>query len=165
MSLILGEYSYGNPKLRGELSNVITGKFCSISDFATFDCGAQHNSDFISTFPFNQKLNIPEITSHPKTKGDIRIGSDVWIAEGAFVMSGITIGDGAVIAAGAVVTKNVKPYEVVGGVPAKHIKFRFSKEVIDKLLYLRWWDKGIEEIKQISPLLMSSNLEELFKLI
>lgn len=157
--VIHGQYSYGNPIIRGNKSKVYTGRFCSISDFAIFDCGFNHNSKAVSTFPFNQVFGIEG--GHPFTKGDILIGNDVWIGEGAMIMSGITIGDGAIIGAKSLVTKSVNHYEIVGAVPAKKIKDRFTFLQTNKLLELKWWTWPIEKIKENAHLLMSDNIDEL----
>lgn len=157
--IIHGRYSYGNPILRGEKSNVYTGAFCSISDLAIFDCGFQHNSNFITTFPLNQKLGLNwEV---PQTKGDIRIGNDVWIGENAIIMSGVDIPDGCIIAAGAVVTKSIREvYSIYAGVPARLKKYRFTEEQIKKLLDIKWWDRPEEWIRENAPLLMSGNIDQ-----
>ena len=106
-------------------------------------------TDAVSTYPFaifgNGWENAMEGKTYP-TKGDTNIGNDVWIGYKAMIMAGVTIGDGAIIAARSVVTKDVAPYSIVGGNPAKEIKKRFSKEQIDKLLALKWWDWDIEKI-------------------
>jgi virginiamycin A acetyltransferase len=96
-------------------------------------------------------------------KGDIVIGNDVWICENVLIMSGVTIGDGAVIGANSIVTHDVEPYMIVVGCPAYPIKYRFADSTIHKLLKLKWWDLPDEEVKTIAPLLMSANIEELFK--
>lgn len=159
-------YSDGNITLRGDLTDVIIGKFCSIAGSVAMDCGFSHNTKLVTTFPFEAKF--PERFGHLKThfvsKGNIVIGNDVWIGEHVLVMSGVHVGDGAVLAARAVVTKNVRPYEIVAGIPARHIKFRFSQKIIDKLLIMKWWDWPEEKIFERVPLLMSENYEELFRL-
>lgn len=150
---IIGDYTYGKPKVffENEESNLIIGKFCSIAGGVTIFLGGNHRLDWISTYPFNMlEEEFPEakmITGHPTTKGDVKIGNDVWIGQNAVVMSGITIGNGAVIAANSVVTKNIKDYEVWGGNPAKFIKKRFSDSEIEKLLQIQWWDWELDKIK------------------
>ena len=156
-----GDYSYGDPKLFGGKSKVVVGKFCSISNNATIDCGFQHGSSYISCFPFPQKVEgLEQFSDRTHTsKGDVIIGNDVWICDNAYIGSGVTIGDGAIIGFGAVVTKNVEPYSVIVGNPAITVKFRFSQEAIEKLLKIKWWDWTIEKIKENVDLLMSSNIE------
>lgn len=132
----IGDYSYIN---RGSyIENCSIGKYCSISS-GVYICPFEHDYKMKSTHPIIRQ-----------GKGEIRlpvfIGNDVLISLNAVILEGVIIGDGAVIGAGAVVTKDVEPYEIVGGVPAKHIKYRFSKEEILKLQSLRWWEWSIEKI-------------------
>lgn len=101
------------------------------------------------------------IEGHPKLKGDIVIGNDVWIGSNAKIMSGVHVGDGSIIAANAVVTKDVEPYTVVGGVPAKMIKKRFPDETIQMLEQMKWWNWDYEDIYDVVPLLQSGNVNGL----
>ena len=130
----IGDYSYG------EL-NVITfscqtklkiGKFVSIAQNVAFMLDAEHYTDHMSTYPFKVKM-LKECSCEAFSKGDIIIDDDVWIGYGAIIMSGVHIGQGAIIAAGSVVTKNVPAYAIVGGVPAKIIKYRFNEDIRNKL--------------------------------
>lgn len=162
----VGDFTYGNPIILswGEGSKLNIGKFCSIADNVTIFLGGEHRSDWITTYPFNMLLkSFEHIQGHPKTKGDVIIGNDVWIGKGAVILSGITIGDGAVVGAESLVTKDVEPYSIVGGNPAKHLKYRFDKRTIKKLLEIKWWDKELGEIGSIIPLLQSKNVSELTK--
>lgn len=134
-SIKVGKFSYGAINVNKTDScnnNLIIGDFCSIADEVVFLLGVEHRIDCFSTFPFKTKVlgEKPEAFS----KGDIVVNDNVWIGQRALILSGVTIGQGAVIAAGAVVTKDVPPYEVWGGVPAKKIKSRFSDEIIQELL-------------------------------
>jgi acetyltransferase-like isoleucine patch superfamily enzyme len=147
----IGNYSYIGPSSR--IENADIGKFCSIS----WDCciGLEsHGLSQLSTSPiFTAKYNGTGSTwllEEPKQAQPSRslIGNDVWIGVNAVILSGLKIGDGAVIGAGAVVTKDVAPYAIVGGVPAKAIGSRFSEEVIQKLLEKRWWDASEDEIRR-----------------
>ncbi len=152
----LGLKSYGEPILRGDISDVYIGKFTSIAQGVIFDCGFHHNYDFTSTFPFNvfyQSAN--HINTHPKTKGDIHIGNDVWIGEGCLIMGGVKIGDGAVIGSRSLVTKDVEPYSIVAGIPVEHKKYRFPKEAIAELLNIKWWDWEESKIEKWIPMLMN----------
>lgn len=133
---------------------LIIGKFCSVACGAKFLFNsANHSLKSLSSYPFPiffEEWNLPleTITQAWDNKGDIVIGNDVWIGYEAVIMAGVTIGDGAVIASRAVVTKDVPPYSIVGGVPAKIIRRRFDVETIDKLLNLKWWDWSVEKIKR-----------------
>lgn len=130
------------------------GKFCSIACGAKFlFASANHTQASVSTYPFpiffeEWDLDIGDVTSAWDHKGDIVIGNDVWIGYEAVVMAGVTIGDGAIIGARAVVTKDVPPYTIVGGVPARDIRRRFSDDVIARLLELKWWDWPAEQIQR-----------------
>ncbi len=163
---LIGVYTYGVPKVLhwGESSNLHIGKFCSIADEVTIFLGGNHRTDWITTYPFNVLNNeFPEakdISGHPATKGNVIIGNDVWIGYKATIMSGVTIGDGAVIGACSVVTKDVKPYEIVAGNPAKVIRKRFSDEIIIQLLKIAWWNWPIEKIKAEIEFLCNNNIEK-----
>lgn len=130
------------------------GKFCSIACGAKFlFASANHTQTSVSTYPFpiffeEWDLDIGDVTSAWDHKGDIVIGNDVWIGYEAVVMAGVTIGDGAIIGARAVVTKDVPPYTIVGGVPAREIRRRFSDDVIARLQELKWWDWPAEQIQR-----------------
>lgn len=165
----VGEFTYGVPNVETykekDATKLQIGKFCSIANDVTIICGGLHRADWISTYPFNMFLqDYNYIDGHPTTKGDIIIGNDVWIGRGATILSGVTIGDGAVIAANATVTKNVEPYTIVGGVPAKFIKKRFSDDIIDKILDLKWWDWDYEKIYDAIPLLQSGKIDALLEI-
>ena len=167
----IGKHTYGANSIKiqqwGEGAKLYIGKFCSIAGGVEVMLGGNHRIDWVSTFPFGHvsQQTFPTYNGegHPITKGDVNIGNDVWIGDGATILSGITIGDGAIIATKSVVTKNVEPYSIVGGNPAKYIKHRFSKEIIEKLLEYRWWDLDDYIIDHISPLLCSAKSNELFQ--
>lgn len=145
------------------------GKFCSIACGAKFLFNAaNHTINSLSTYPFPiffEEWNIDtDTTSIAKAwdnKGDIIIGNDVWIGYEAVILAGVTIGDGAIIASRAVVTKDVPPYTIVGGVPAKIIKKRFDERTIDKLIELRWWDWSKEDIRRNINAIQSGNLDDI----
>ncbi|MCL4151837.1 UNVERIFIED_CONTAM: hypothetical protein GTU68_022921 [Idotea baltica] len=126
--------------------------------------GANHLTKSLTTYPFaifgNGWENAMDGKSYPK-KGDINIGNDVWIGFNATIMAGVTIGDGAIIATNATVIKDVEPYSIVGGNPAKEIKKRFSENTISKLLKLKWWNWDIEKITRNIQSLTDNNLEKL----
>lgn len=135
------------------------GSFCSIAMKTTIFLGSNHRTDWITTFPFGHQmadeLGGREIKGHPASNGDVVIGNDVWIGYGSTIVSGVTIGSGAVIAANAHVVKDVAPYEIVGGNPAKHIRYRFDEEIRALLLELKWWDLPINIIKELNQTLSS----------
>ena len=143
---------------------LIIGKFCAIASDVKFimNC-SNHPLNYFTTYPFAIFGHAWENTMSVEgtSKGDTIIGNDVWLGYNALIMPGINIGDGAIIATNAVVTKNVEPYTIVGGNPAKLIRKRFSDEVINLLLELQWWHWKIEKITKNIPILCSNNLEDL----
>ena len=157
--IAIGDYTFGKPSIcGGENGQVTIGKFCSIAGGVSIYAGAEHRLDWVSQYSFN-KFPIAAQKEIIRSKGKVSIGNDVWIGDGAFILSGVTIGDGAVIAARAVVVKDVKPYEIVGGNPAKHIRFRFSADQIEKLLAIAWWNWDIAKVEESFPLLLDSNID------
>ena len=145
---------------------LIIGKFCSIACGTKFlfNC-ANHTLKSLSTYTFplfyeEWELEKSNITTAWDNKGDIVIGNDVWIGYEAVIMAGVHIGDGAIIAARAVVTKDVPPYTIVGGTPAKEIRKRFDAEVIQQLLMLKWWDWSADNIRQCLPYIMEGKINE-----
>lgn len=146
---------------------LIIGKFCSIACGAKFMfTSGNHSMKSLSNYTFpiffdEWGLDAKDICNAWDNKGDIVIGNDVWIGYDAVIMSGVKIGDGAIIGTRAVVTKDVSPYTVVGGVPAKPIRKRFDDETIEKLLALRWWDWSYEKIKRNIPAIRSGDITEL----
>ncbi len=146
---------------------LLIGRFCSIACGVKFlFTSANHTLKSLSTYPFpiffeEWGLDVENITTAWDNKGDIVIGNDVWIGYEAVIFSGVTIGDGAVIGARAVVTKDVPPYTIVGGVPAKVIRRRFPDETISRLLDLKWWNWPEERIAQNIEAIQAGNIEEL----
>ena len=146
---------------------LIIGKFCSIACGTKFlfNC-ANHTLKSLSTYTFplfyeEWELEKSNITTAWDNKGNIVIGNDVWIGYEAVIMAGVHIGDGAIIAARAVVTKDVLPYTIVGGTPAKEIRKRFDAEVIEQLLIQKWWDWSTDKIHQCLPYIAEGKLDEL----
>lgn len=143
------------------------GKFCSIACGAKFLFNsANHTLSSLSTYPFplffeEWGLEKKDVTNAWDNKGDIVIGNDVWIGYEAVVLAGVTIGDGAIIGTRAVVTKDVPPYTIVGGVPAKLIKRRFPEETISALLEIQWWNWSEERIARNIGAIQSGNIEQL----
>jgi acetyltransferase-like isoleucine patch superfamily enzyme len=164
-----GKYTYGQPIIYWQNNNakLIVGNFCSIAENVTVYLGGNHRKDWVTTYPFghiHQNIfNNFNGDGHPSTKGDIVIGNDVWIASNVTIMSGVTIGDGAIIANNSHVVKNVEPYSLVGGNPAKIINYRFTPEQIEKLLEIKWWNWDDEKINKITPLLCNDNIDEFIK--
>lgn len=146
---------------------LVMGKFCSIACGAKFIfTSANHSMKSLSTYPFpiffvEWGLDVTNITDAWDNKGDIIIGNDVWIGYEAVILSGVTIGDGAIIGARALVTKDIPPYTIVGGVPAKPIRKRFDDVTIEKLLELKWWYWSEKRIKANLEIIQSGQIDEL----
>jgi virginiamycin A acetyltransferase len=164
---IIGKYTYGEPKIYdwNQGTNLRIGKFCSFAADVKIFLGGNHRHDWVTTYPFNKLYeNFPNginIFGHPSSNGDVVIGNDVWVGNGACILSGVKIGDGAVIGANTLVSKNIGSYEIWGGNPARFIKKRFSDNIINKLLMLKWWDLNDELINDLIPYLCSDNVNEL----
>ncbi|MHB2168925.1 CatB-related O-acetyltransferase [Alsobacter sp. R-9] len=156
-TVLVGPFSYGHEHLNilqwNEGASLQIGAFCSISGGCTVYLGGNHRLDWATTYPFGHiytaELFGPAVTEHPLTDGDVIIGNDVWIGAECTIMSGVTIGDGAVIAAKAHVVKDVPPYTIFGGNPARPIRQRFDDDVVALLRALRWWDLPPEAIREI----------------
>ncbi len=179
-AIIVGEYTmyndFVNDPAQFERNNVLyhypvnhdrlmIGKFCSIACGAKFLFNsANHSLSSLSTYPFpifyeEWGLDRKNVAEAWDNKGDIVIGNDVWIGYEAVILAGVTVGDGAVIGARAMVTKDVPPYTIVGGVPAKPIRKRFSEETISDMLALKWWDWPKERIARNIPAIQSGRLD------
>ena len=142
---------------------LIIGKFCQIAAGVEFVMnGANHQMNAVSTFPFytleGWEMKPPAASDMP-FKGDTVIGNDVWIGQNATILPGVHIGDGAIIGANSVVASDIEPYSIVVGNPAKLIRYRFDGELTSLLLKFKWWDKPVEEINALIPLLTNSDLE------
>lgn len=177
-NIIVGDYTYyddfenvenfeKNIKYHFDFTGdkLIIGKFCMIASGVKFIMnGANHLTDSLSAYPFavfgNGWENAMEGKKYPN-KGNIIIGNDVWIGYNATIMAGVKIGDGAIIATNSTVVKDVKPYTIVGGNPAKEIKKRFPKLTIEKLLELKWWDWDLEKITKNIQNLTDHKIENL----
>ncbi|WP_426430178.1 CatB-related O-acetyltransferase [Winogradskyella sp. HB-48] len=179
-NIIVGEYTYyddfedvynfeKNVKYLFDFigDKLIIGKFCMIASGVTFIMnGGNHLTDAITTYPFaifgEAWQDAMQGKSYP-TKGDTVIGNDVWIGHNATIMPGVTIGDGAIIASKSVVTKDVEPYSIVGGNPAKMIRKRFDDIKINQLLELQWWNWDIEKITKNVHHLTGNDLNKLIE--
>ena len=144
--------------------NLIIGKFCQIAAGVEFVMNdANHKMNAVTTFPFytleGWEMNIPD-PSEMTFKGNTVIGNDVWIGQNAVILPGVHVGEGAIIGANSVVGSDVAPYTIVIGNPAKVLRKRFDDELIGLLLKFKWWDKSIEEINALIPILTSSDLEK-----
>lgn len=181
-SIVVGDYTIYNDFISDprqfEQNNVlyhypinherlIIGKFCSIACGVKFlfNC-ANHTLKSLSTYTFplfyeDWELEKSNVASAWDNKGDIVIGNDVWIGFEAVILAGVKIGDGAIIGTRAVVTKDVPPYSIVCGIPAKVIRKRYSPDIIEQLLSLRWWDWTKDRIKRNLPFIMAGNIENM----
>jgi chloramphenicol O-acetyltransferase type B len=149
VSVGLGTYGVGEQTvlLFRDDDRVVIGKYCSVAYGVIIIASGEHNYRGIANFPMAAKLK-GDVDRDTISKGPVRIGNDVWIGANATILSGVTIGDGAVIAAASVVTKSVPPFAIVGGVPARIIRYRFAPETIERLLRVRWWDWSPEKIER-----------------
>ncbi len=163
----IGEFTYGMPEIRNfdNKTKLSVGKYCSFGAHVSILLGGEHRTDLATTYPFPE---IPEpweetsgITGMTTSKGDISIGNDVWIGHGSIILSGATVGDGAVIGAGALICKDVPPYSIVGGNPAKLLRMRFEQETVQRLLKLAWWDWPAAKVRENVALICDANIEAL----
>lgn len=147
----------------GDTHLVRLGRFCSVARDVEFVVGGNHRTEWITTYPLRVMFGLPGALrdGHPWSKGDVEVGSDVWIGLGACVMSGVHVGDGAVIAAHAVVTSDVRPYAIVAGNPAREVRRRFDDEAVETLLALRWWDWPLERVLANVDVLSGSDVDAL----
>lgn len=174
--IIIGDFSYfGDVDFEKHVTHhydfigdrLIIGKFCQIGAGVEFIMnGANHQMNAASTFPFyimqGWNMTPPQLSELP-IKGDTVVGNDVWIGQNVTVLPGVRIGDGAIIGANSVVGSDVEPYTIVAGNPAKLIRKRFDDELIALLLRFKWWDRSIEEIQELIPILTCSDLERVKK--
>ncbi|MFH6568839.1 MULTISPECIES: CatB-related O-acetyltransferase [Pseudomonas] len=158
----IGRGSYGLPLVHDwkEGSTLRIGAFCSIAEGVNIFLGGHHRADWVTTYPFPAMLKAAQhITDYNGTRGDVVVGSDVWLCSNSTVLSGVTIGHGAVVAAGALVTRDVEPYAVVGGNPARFLRWRFPQEQREALLQAAWWEWPQADIEQAVGQLCSDNIE------
>jgi acetyltransferase-like isoleucine patch superfamily enzyme len=163
--LTIGRHTYGRPKVRsyaGDGARVIIGSFCSIAPEVQFIPGGIHPKDWVSLYPFRVFWGMPGAFQDgmPTKKGDIVVGCDVWFGTRAMILSGVNIGHGAIVSAGAIVTRDVPPYAVVGGCPAKVIGHRFNPDIIAEMLAIAWWEWADDDIRKAVPLLSSPKVDD-----
>ena len=159
----IGAWKYGEPAVPtwGEDATLRIGKFCSFAPGVKILLGGEHCWRWVTTFPFNVLFEeARDVVGHPRSKGNVTIGHDVWIGLDAMILSGVTIGNGAAIGVCAVVAKDVRPYEIVAGNPAHHIRFRFPEDTRRALNEIAWWNWPMEEVVAALPLMMTDNLQE-----
>lgn len=175
-NIIVGEFTYiADSEFEKHVTNfypwsrdkLIIGKFCQIASGVEFVMNdANHQMNAVSTFPFytleGWDMEAPKASDMP-FKGDTVIGNDVWIGQNAVILPGVQIGDGAIIGANSVVGGIVEPYTIVVGNPAKPVRKRFDDALIELLLRFKWWDKSIDEINALIPILTCSDLETVKK--
>jgi acetyltransferase-like isoleucine patch superfamily enzyme len=163
-TLTMGDYSYYAPTVHvfaGDTSVVRIGKFSSVAADSHFFVGGAHRTDWVTSFGLRAVFDLPGAYEDgtPASRGDIVVGNDCWIALEAVVLSGVTIGDGAVVATRAVVTKDVRPYAIVAGNPAREVGRRFPDDQIEALQRIAWWDWPIEQVLEHVAELSSPDLE------
>lgn len=172
-SIVVGDFTYiADSEFERHVTHLyewngdrlVIGKFCQIAAGVEFVMnGANHQMNAITTFPFYTleawDMEPPSPEDLP-LKGDTVIGNDVWIGQNAVILPGVHVGDGAIIGANSVVGSDVGPYTIVVGNPAKVLRKRFDDELVDLLLAFRWWDREIEEINALIPILTCSDLEK-----
>lgn len=163
-TLVMGNMSYYAPnivKYEGDTGRVIIGNFASVAPNADFYVGGLHRTEWVSQYGLRAMLDLPGAHEDGFThgRGDIVVGSDTWVTNGCTVMSGVTIGDGAVVGTKAVVARDVRPYAIVVGNPAREIRRRFSDEQVDALLRIGWWDWPTDKVKEHVALISSPDVD------
>lgn len=163
-TLVMGTQSYAAPrvmKYKGDTGRVIIGNFASIAPDAEFYVGGLHRTEWVSQYGLRAMLDLPGAyeDGFPYGRGDIRVGHDTWVTNRTTVLSGVTIGDGAVVGTGAVVTRDVPPYVIVAGNPAREVGRRFSEEQAAALRRIAWWDWQLDQIKEHVALLTSPDVD------
>jgi len=159
----VGRWSYGDLQVRSFRSQAAVfemGAFCSVAKGVLVLLAGEHRHGRVTTFPlYTVWKRHTHLRSTQTSRGDVIIGNDVWIGTEAIILSGVRIGDGAVIGARSVVTRDIPPYAIVAGSPARLLRMRFDKKTVDRLLKIRWWDWDDERIDSAAPLLMSEDIE------
>lgn len=144
-----------------EGSTLRIGAYCSIASSVHIYLGGHHRIDWVSSFPFPAFTDeATHIADHVGTRGDVEIGSGVWLCSQSIILSGVKIGHGAVVAAGSVVSRDVEPYSVVAGNPARHVRWRFDERQRAALLEIAWWNWTEQEVRQSTHLLCSAQIDD-----
>lgn len=169
--LDVGKFTYGeiNANFWDKETKLVIGSFVSIASGVSFILGGNHRIDWVTTYPFpafkNKFKSARDISGHPASKGNIVVGSDVWIGQNATILSGVTIGNGVVVGACSVVTRDVPSYAICAGNPARIVGYRFDPETILKLEALAWWEWDISRIEEtmiyLCSTVNSNNLDSL----
>lgn len=163
----IGAYSYGRPKVRFPESGrrLTIGRYCSIADKVEILLGGGHRLDWATTYPFAAMEGLFPDAEAPEdyhvARGDVTIGHDVWLGSGCLILPGVTIGHGAVVAARAVVTRDVPPYAVAAGNPARAVRTRFEADTVAALLEAAWWDLPHATVSRLVPFLSSDRIDDL----
>jgi acetyltransferase-like isoleucine patch superfamily enzyme len=160
----IGQGTYGRFTVNvgpGDRAHLTIGAYTSIAEGVEFVLGGNHRPDWVSTYPFRVRFDLPGAydDGHPRPEADMRIGSDVWLGRDAMVAPGVAVGDGAVVGARAIVTRDVRPYAIVVGAPAREIRRRFDDERVEALLRIRWWTWPEPEIRDRVHLLSSGDVD------
>ena len=158
----VGEFTYGIPLVwaHGNDGGLSIGRYCSFSFDVTILLGGNHRMDWVTTYPFTIiDDEAKHIVGHPQARGDVVIGNDVWIGHGCLILSGVSIGDGACLAAKSVITKDVPPYSIAAGHPAKVLRKRFTDDQIAALQEIAWWNWDRAKIRQAFDLLLSEGID------
>lgn len=162
--LSIGPHSYGAPIVQnypGDTGKVIIGSFAAIAEGVEMWTGGNHPTDWVSHYPFRIMFQLPGALTdgNPTGKGNVVVGSDVWVGRGARVLSGVHIGHGAVVGAYAVVAKDVRPYAIVVGNPAREVRRRFTDDQVNALLEIAWWDWPIEKVMEAVPWMSNADVD------
>ena len=167
MSLRKHIHGYPIIKYGNATAKLVIGNYCSFADNVTIYLGGHYRKNIVSTYPFENMYknvcNYYQDVGNLYTKGNVVIGNDVSIGDNVTIMSGVTIGDGAIISNNSHVIKDIKPYSLVGGNPAKLIRYRFTPNQIDKLLKIQWWNWEEYKIDTYAHLLCKSNIDDFIK--
>jgi len=159
----IGRGTYGWLKVRepNDYAALSVGAFCSFADGVEVFLGGNHRHDWVTTYPFSQcsEGRIAYARGHEMTKGNVVIGNDVWVGANVMILSGVTIGDGVVVGARSVIAKNLEPYGIYVGNPARLVRKRFDDSIIEKLLEIKWWDLDDKKIIKLLPFMLNTDIQ------